>query len=176
MFYEQSSKMIFFNRLFTAIFFRTLFIFQEWGGLSLGVLNVLDLWFSWIIDKVLYRWEKKEKRKRFRTCFTSQTPNWNFFLPDQPSVKATSSYNLHWSLWKSVQPEGRITVIIRCIKLMRLKIVFGRKDFKHYSQLSCTHSAFKKRLFEEISKKCEAAVVMDRPSHVTIGILKFTFP
>ena len=176
MFYEQSSKMLFFNRLFTAIFSRTLFIFQEWGGLSLGVLNVLDLWFSWIIDKVLYRWEKKEKRKRFRTCFTSQTPNWNFFLPDQPSVKATSSYNLHWSLWKSVQPEGRITVIIRCIKLMRLKIVFGRKDFKHYSQLSCTHSAFKKRLFEEISKKCEAAVVMDRPSHVTIGILKFTFP
>ena len=176
MFYEQSSKMIFFNRLFTAIFSRTLFIFQEWGGLSLGVLNVLDLWFSWIIDKVLYRWEKKEKRKRFRTCFTSQTPNWNFFLPDQPSVKATSSYNLHWSLWKSVQPEGRITVIIRCIKLMRLKIVFGRKDFKHYSQLSCTHSAFKKRLFEETSKKCEAAVVMDRPSHVTIGILKFTFP
>ena len=172
--------MLFFNRLFTAIFSRTLFIFQEWGGLSLGVLNVLDLWFSWIIDKVLYRWEKKrekkEKRKRFRTCFTSQTPNWNFFLPDQPSVKATSSYNLHWSLWKSVQPEGRITVIIRCIKLMRLKIVFGRKDFKHYSQLSCTHSAFKKRLFEEISKKCEAAVVMDRPSHVTIGILKFTFP
>lgn len=176
MFYEQSSKMLFFNRLFTAIFSRTLFIFQEWGGLSLGLLNVLDLWFSWIIDKVLYRWEKKEKRKRFRTCFTSQTPNWNFFLPDQPSVKATSSYNLHWSLWKSVQPEGRITVIIRCIKLMRLKIVFGRKDFKHYSQLSCTHSAFKKRLFEEISKKCEAAVVMDRPSHVTIGILKFTFP
>ena len=176
MFYEQSSKMLFFNRLFTAMFSRTLFIFQEWGGLSLGLLNVLDLWFSWIIDKVLYRWEKKEKRKRFRTCFTSQTPNWNFFLPDQPSVKATSSYNLHWSLWKSVQPEGRITVIIRCIKLMRLKIVFGRKDFKHYSQLSCTHSAFKKRLFEEISKKCEAAVVMDRPSHVTIGILKFTFP
>ena len=33
--------------------------FQEWGGLSLGLLNVLDLWFSWIIDKVLYRWEKK---------------------------------------------------------------------------------------------------------------------
>lgn len=145
MFYEQSSKMIFFNRLFTAIFSRTLFIFQEWGGLSLGVSNVLDLWFSWIIDKVLYRWEKKEKRKRFRTCFTSQTPNWNFILPDQPSVK-TTSYNLYWSLWKCVQLGGRITVIIRCIKLMRLKFVFGRKDFKHYSQLSCTHSAFKKRL------------------------------
>ena len=64
MFYEQSSKMIFFNRLFTAIFSRTLFIFQEWGGLSLGVLNVLDLWFSWIIDKVLYRWEKKKRKKR----------------------------------------------------------------------------------------------------------------
>lgn len=152
MFYEQSSKMLFFNRLFTAIFSRTLFIFQEWGGLSLGLLNVVDLWFSWIIDKVLYRWEKKLERKRFRTCFTSQTPNWNFFLPDQPSVKATSSYNLHWSLWKCVQPEGRITVIIRCIKLMGLKIVFGRKDFKHYSQLSCTHSAFKKRLFEEYPK------------------------
>lgn len=145
MFYDQSSKMIFFNRLFTAIFSRTLFIFQEWGGLSLGVSNVLDLWFSWIIDKVLYRWEKKEKRKRFRTCFTSQTPNWNFILPDQPSVKATS-YNLYWSLWKCVQLGRRITVIIRCIKLMRLKFVFGRKDFKHYSQLSCTHSAFKKRL------------------------------
>ena len=144
--------MLFFNRLFTAIFSRTLFIFQEWGGLSLGLLNVVDLWFSWIIDKVLYRWEKKLERKRFRTCFTSQTPNWNFFLPDQPSVKATSSYNLHWSLWKCVQPEGRITVIIRCIKLMGLKIVFGRKDFKHYSQLSCTHSAFKKRLFEEYPK------------------------
>lgn len=55
--------MIFFNRLFTAIFSRTLFIFQEWGGLSLGVLNVLDLWFSWIIDKVLYRWEKKREKK-----------------------------------------------------------------------------------------------------------------
>ena len=151
MFYEQSSKMIFFNRLFTAIFSRTLFIFQEWGGLSLGVSNVLDLWFSWIIDKVLYRWEKKEKRKRFRTCFTSQTPNWIFILPDQPSVKATS-YNLYLSLWKCVQLGRRITVIIRCIKLMRLKFVFGRKDFKHYSQLSCTHSAFKKRLWR-ISEK-----------------------
>lgn len=63
MFYEQSSKMLFFNRLFTAIFSRTLFIFQEWGGLSLGLLNVLDLWFSWIIDKVLYRWEKKREKK-----------------------------------------------------------------------------------------------------------------
>lgn len=63
MFYEQSSKMIFFNRLFTAIFSSTLFIFQEWGGLSLGVSNVLDLWFSWIIDKVLYRWEKKREKK-----------------------------------------------------------------------------------------------------------------
>ena len=63
MFYEQSSKMIFFNRLFMAIFSRTLFIFQEWGGLSLGVSNVLDLWFSWIIDKVLYRWEKKREKK-----------------------------------------------------------------------------------------------------------------
>lgn len=122
MFYEQSLKMIFFNRLFTAIFSRTLFIFQEWGGLSLGVLNVLDLWFSWIIDKVLNRWEKKEKRKRFRTCFTSQTPNWNFFLPDQPSVKATS-YNLYWSLWKCVQLGGRITVIIRCIKMYKVNEV-----------------------------------------------------
>lgn len=55
--------MLFFNRLFTAIFSRTLFIFQEWGGLSLGLLNVLDLWFSWIIDKVLYRWEKKREKK-----------------------------------------------------------------------------------------------------------------
>lgn len=56
--------MLFFNRLFTAIFSRTLFIFQEWGGLSLGLLNVLDLWFSWIIDKVLYRWEKKKRKER----------------------------------------------------------------------------------------------------------------
>ena len=64
MFYEQSSKMLFFNRLFTAIFSRTLFIFQEWGGLSLGLLNVLDLWFSWIIDKVLYRCEKKKRKER----------------------------------------------------------------------------------------------------------------
>lgn len=55
--------MLFFNRLFTAMFSRTLFIFQEWGGLSLGLLNVLDLWFSWIIDKVLYRWEKKREKK-----------------------------------------------------------------------------------------------------------------